>query len=628
MYLSIKVKIFLGISILILCSVILFRVMNTGIDSTYESASQARHFTEHGSVMHEIEYLTAEGHLWFEERMSGDTTNDVNECYNRWEKSSKYCEILARGGEISNRTIIAIENQQVKSKLLIASDALKELVRLGKLRFAALSTKVKAIGDDSDQKFDAKYEQAIDALDEAEAMQQKAITEITTAAAEKYNESHSQAVITLSVISVIGVLLMIQLYFSVLRPISQLAKTTDIVSAGNYDAEISYRSKDELGKLAEGFRTMLAGISASQLKINMSERYLKENVHRILVEMELFAAGDLTVELVHDKDDDIGRLCKGFTLAVEKICDTMVRVAETVETTASASAQIAANSMQISTGASIQAEQAGNVAAAVEEMTSNIIESNRAMTRALRQANTAKESAESGGKVVVQTIEGMNKIADVVQKSAGTVRELGKSSEEIGEIVQVINDIADQTNLLALNAAIEAARAGEQGRGFAVVADEVRKLAERTGEATKKISMMIKRIQHETTEAVTAMSIGTSEVEKGKVLADKAGVSLGEIITLSDDVQFTISQLSNAIAEQETTSADIARSIQHISSVASESNRAISQVASSTDDMSHLATVLQSLLRKFNTDTGNEMNRQAKVHRKQLSAQYLADKLQ
>ena len=199
-------------------------------------------------------------------------------------------------------------------------------------------------------------------------------------------------------------------------------------------------------------------------------------------------------------------------------------------------------------------------------------------------------------------------------------RQMHERNDEFAAIVR-------QVVIVALNASIEAARAGEQGRGFAVVADEVRKLAERTGEATKKISMMIKKIQHETTEAVTAMSIGTHEVEKGKVLADKAGVSLGEIITLSDDVQFTISQLANAIAEQETTSADIARSIQHISSVASESNRAISQVASSTDDMSRLASILQSLLRTFNTDPGNEMNRQAKVHRKQLSAQYLADKL-
>ena len=616
-----------GISGLALCSLVLFGIMYYGLSITHETDSKARFLTDHNSIMHNIEYLTAEGHLWFEERMSGDTTNDVNECYKRWENSIKNCEILTNGGEIKNRKITAIENPEVKSKLLAASEALKELVRLGKLRFAALSSKVKAIGDDSDQKFDAKYEIAIEALDEAEGMQQKAITDITAAAATKYDESHSQAVITLIVISVIGVLLMIQLYFSVLRPISQLAKTTDIVTAGDYTAEISYKSKDELGKLAEGFRTMLASISASQKKINMSERYLQENVHRILVEMELFAAGDLTVELSHDKDDDIGRLCKGFTLAVEKICDTMVQVSETVETTASASAQIAANSMQLSSGASVQAEQASNVAAAVEEMTSNIIESNRAMSRALLQANTAKESAKDGGDVVVQTIDGMNKIADVVQKSAATVRELGKSSEEIGEIVQVINDIADQTNLLALNAAIEAARAGEQGRGFAVVADEVRKLAERTGEATKKIGIMIKRIQSETSEAVHAMSVGTKEVEKGKILADKAGVSLGEIIHLSDDVLFTISQLANAIAEQETTSADIARSIQHISTVASESNRAIAQVASSTDDMSHLASVLQTLLRTFNTDPGNEACRVAKFHHKQLSAQYLAGKI-
>ena len=165
-------------------------------------------------------------------------------------------------------------------------------------------------------------------------------------------------------------------------------------------------------------------------------------------------------------------------------------------------------------------------------------------------------------------LPGMNKIAEVVTEAASTVQELGNSSEKIGEIVQVIDDIADQTNLLALNAAIEAARAGEQGRGFAVVADEVRKLAERTTKATKEIASMIKQIQKETIGAVQSMEKGTVEVSKGKELVEKAGVSLNQIISSSQEVVDNVSQVAAASEEQSATSEQISKNIEAISSVA------------------------------------------------------------
>lgn len=407
------------------------------------------------------------------------------------------------------------------------------------------------------------------------------------------------------------------------KPIQFLDEAAAKVAAGDVMQRVENNHTDETGRLTASFNTMVVNIrktleevqrASEETRIAMHKaknlqaeseaqgHYLTDSVETIMQEIHQFAKGNLVVHLTPPRsDDDIARLYEGFSSAVGNIRSMVIQVSEAVETTASATAQIAASIEEMSTGAGQQSEQASNVSAAVVEMTSNIIESNRAMTRAVEKARASGESAQEGGAVVIQTIEGMNKIAEVVEQSAATVHSLGKSSEEIGEIIQVINDIADQTNLLALNAAIEAARAGEQGRGFAVVADEVRKLAERTAAATKQIGTMIKRIQQETAGAVSVMELGTREVENGKKLADKAGVSLNEIITMSNDVQIIITQLAGASAEQETTSEDIARNIQSISNVASENNRAIEQVAHATDDLARLTMTLQELLGRFET---------------------------
>ena len=214
-------------------------------------------------------------------------------------------------------------------------------------------------------------------------------------------------------------------------------------------------------------------------------------------------------------------------------------------------------------------------------------------------ANTAKDAAVHGGKVVDESVLGMRRIATVVQASTETTRVLGASSSQIGQIVSVINDIADQTNLLALNAAIEAARAGEQGRGFAVVADEVRKLAERTTKATKEIADMIKHIQHDTVEAISSMEQGTKEVDQGIRLVDAAGNSLREIVSLSQKVTDMVSQIAEANMRQANSSKDIAQSIGEISGVAHETAAGVHQIAKTAEDLDRLTENLQQLTNKF-----------------------------
>ncbi|HMN23754.1 MAG TPA: methyl-accepting chemotaxis protein, partial [Ignavibacteriaceae bacterium] len=221
-------------------------------------------------------------------------------------------------------------------------------------------------------------------------------------------------------------------------------------------------------------------------------------------------------------------------------------------------------------------------------MTRTIFETTKNTTIAAEASKTAGSFAVVGGSVVKETIEGMIRISEVVKRSSDTVQDLGKSSNEIGEIVQVIDDIADQTNLLALNAAIEAARAGEQGRGFAVVADEVRKLAERTSKATQEIAVMIKHIQKNTEGAVQSMQQGTKEVENGHALAEKAGNSLNEIINGAERVVDIVTQVAAASEEQSSASQQITQNIELITNVTQQSAIGVRQIAQSAEELNQL----------------------------------------
>ena len=266
---------------------------------------------------------------------------------------------------------------------------------------------------------------------------------------------------------------------------------------------------------------------------------------------------------------------------------------------ASASSEISSSTEQMAAGAQEQTSQATEVAGAVEEMTKTIIENSRNASSTAETAKSAKVSAEQGGRVVEETVVGMKRIAEVVRQSAGTVQELGRSSDQIGEIITVIEDIADQTNLLALNAAIEAARAGEQGRGFAVVADEVRKLAERTTKATKEIAGMIKKIQTDTQGAVVAMEEGTKQVSAGIALADKAGASLQEIVTVSQKVTDMVTRIAAASEQQSKASEQISHNVEGISNVTNESAMGVQQIAQAADDLNRLTENLQTLVGRF-----------------------------
>ncbi len=341
------------------------------------------------------------------------------------------------------------------------------------------------------------------------------------------------------------------------------------------------------------------GLNKKENCHHYEKKYFTESVHEMLNQMDKFASGDLTVELYSDKDDEVAQFYAGFNKALQNMRHLLSSLITLINETASASNQISSSTEEMAAGAQEQSMQATEVAGAVEEMTKTIMDTTKNSSSAAEAAKHAGSIARDGGKVINDTIGGMNRIAEVVRKAAETVQTLGKNSDQIGEIIQVINDIADQTNLLALNAAIEAARAGEQGRGFAVVADEVRKLAEKTTKATKEIAAMIKQIQQDTEGAVVSMNQGTIEVEKGKQLADKAGYSLKEIIKGSEDVVDMATQVAAASEEQSATSEQISKNIEAISNVTQESASGVQQIARAAEDLNRLTLSLQELVAKF-----------------------------
>ncbi|KAF0180696.1 MAG: methyl-accepting chemotaxis protein [Nitrospirae bacterium] len=311
------------------------------------------------------------------------------------------------------------------------------------------------------------------------------------------------------------------------------------------------------------------------------------------------AAGDLTATVSVKYNDEVGKLMAAMDVMVKSLRELIGKIKYAADNMASGSEQLSASAEQISRGIGEQSSRSSQIATATEEMSQTVIDVAKNTADIARISSDTYSQAKDGEAIVNKSVGEVQAIASTVAESSEVMQRLGNSSKEIGNIVEVINDIADQTNLLALNAAIEAARAGEQGRGFAVVADEVRKLAERTSQATSQIGKMIRSIQDEVGNAVASMNNATAKVETGVQFSRKAGESLGTIVSSISSLQSMVQQIASATEEMSSVSETVSSDIQNIAEGSKEIASGGGQIAQSSSELARLASELQSVVGRF-----------------------------
>ncbi len=392
---------------------------------------------------------------------------------------------------------------------------------------------------------------------------------------------------------VLPVVVFLLALFGVLYAISQLFKQRGGVDRTLIEKEILRRRQE------------------SETESERAHQIQEENernqmaILRLLDELGDLAEGDLTVNATVS-EDFTGAIADSVNFAINQLRQLVLVINSTAERVSQSSDQTQLNAVELVEASEHQTQEIAGVSAAINEMAVSIDQVSNNATESAAVAQRSVAIAYNGAEVVQRSIEGMNVIRDQIQETSKRIKRLGESSQEIGDIVSLINDIADQTNVLALNAAIQASMAGEAGRGFAVVADEVQRLAERSANATKQIEMLVKTIQADTSEAVMSMESTTSEVVRGARLAKDAGEALEEVQNVSNTLADMIQNISNAAQQQAESAGYISSTMNIIQDITSQTSSGTMATARSVGELSEMAAALQTSVTGFKLSNDDE----------------------
>jgi twitching motility protein PilJ len=383
----------------------------------------------------------------------------------------------------------------------------------------------------------------------------------------------------------------------VARQLSALTRLIGELDKGNLDERAAVLSGDELGALAQSFNQTLD--STRTLMQSRDERdRIQQSIMRLLDEVSGVAEGDLTRE-AKVTEEVTGAIADSFNFMITELRRIIGKVQDVTIQVTSAAGETRQTTEHLAQGAQEQSARIIRTTHALDQMSVSIqkVSDNAILSAAVAQQSLA--NSQQGNQAVQNTIKGMSRIREQVQETAKRLKRLGESSQEIGEIVQLIDDIADRTSVLALNASIQAAMAGEAGQGFAVVAEEIERLAERSSEATARIGNLVKAIQMGTNEAISAMEDSTREVVEGSKLALQAGQALNEIENVSTKLADLINSISQASTEQTSSSRALSQEMLDISQITQQTTDGIRKSSVTASSLAELASELRSSVASF-----------------------------
>jgi methyl-accepting chemotaxis protein len=436
-----------------------------------------------------------------------------------------------------------LNNMKIGSRLFLGFAAV--LIMTTSMTFIAIFNMGRIQGN-LDNIVKSNVVQAQQSVSKAETVKNTPTDALYAESVAMYENSRLLMFVLTGVVFALAALIAWYLTRGIVRPLNHAVLIADALAVGNLNKKVEVSSKDEIGQLLSSMQTMV--------------RKLRSVIANVKIASDDVASGS---QVLSDSSDDLNKGSQELTLQIEQVVTAMTEVSQTI--------------MDVAKNASFAAEA----------------------------SMKASETATKGKTIVDTTADDMGRIAQITQEAASTIEELGKSSAQIGEIVAVINGIADQTNLLALNAAIEAARAGEQGRGFAVVADEVRKLAERTSQATKDIAQRIKSIQAASKDSVNAISRASSEVESGVGLAKEASLSMDSIVEASSGAGDIVQRIAAATEQQSTATEEVTQSMENISDITKKAAGSTNDIKLSADELAKLTIGLKDMI-SFFKGTGSE----------------------